>query len=118
MYLLELENVCVSYTPGKNAVSNVSAGIRENTITAIMGPSGCGKSTLLNIIGLLDVPTSGRLLVGGIDATTLNDAQMAEFRNKKLGMLPTSPIYVLSIDHLSKRQLPIAINNQLDFANV
>ena len=69
-YLLELTNVSVSYTPGKPAVREVSAGIRANTVTAIMGPSGCGKSTLLRAINRMhelypEIVTTGEIKLNG-----------------------------------------------------
>ncbi|MFT3994690.1 MAG: phosphate ABC transporter ATP-binding protein PstB [Dysgonomonas sp.] len=71
-YILELRDVSVSYTPGKNAVNMVSAGIKPNTVTAIMGPSGCGKSTLLRAINRMhelypDITTTGEILLKGED---------------------------------------------------
>ena len=69
-YILELKDVSVSYTPGKNAVNMVNAGIKANTVTAIMGPSGCGKSTLLRAINRMhelypDIVTTGEILLKG-----------------------------------------------------
>ena len=100
-YLLELKNVCVSYTPGKNAVNNVSAGIEENTITAIMGPSGCGKSTLLRAINRMhelypDVKTTGEILLKGKNVLEMNPMEV----RRRAGMVfqrpnpfPTMSIY-------------------------
>lgn len=100
-YLLELKNVCVSYTPGKNAVNNVSAGVRENTITAIMGPSGCGKSTLLRAINRMHelyphIKTTGEILLKGKNVLGMNPMEV----RRRAGMVfqrpnpfPTMSIY-------------------------
>ncbi|WP_165021360.1 phosphate ABC transporter ATP-binding protein PstB [Dysgonomonas sp. ZJ279] len=76
-YILELKDVSVSYTPGKNAVNAVSAGIKPNTVTAIMGPSGCGKSTLLRAINRMhelypDIVTTGEILLKGENIFEMN----------------------------------------------
>ncbi|WP_165041957.1 phosphate ABC transporter ATP-binding protein PstB [Dysgonomonas sp. ZJ709] len=76
-YILELKDVSVSYTPGKNAVNAVSAGIKPNTVTAIMGPSGCGKSTLLRAINRMhelypDIVTTGEILLKGENIFDMN----------------------------------------------
>ena len=68
--ILELKNLSVSYTPGKNAVDDVTTDIYPNTITAIMGPSGCGKSTLLRAINRMHdlyphIRTTGEILLKG-----------------------------------------------------
>ena len=100
-YLLELKNVCVSYTPGKNAVNNVSAGIGENTITAIMGPSGCGKTTLLRAINRMhelypNIKTTGEILLKGKNVLEMNPMEV----RRRAGMVfqrpnpfPTMSIY-------------------------
>lgn len=76
-YILELKDVSVSYTPGKNAVNMVSASIEPNTVTAIMGPSGCGKSTLLRAINRMhelypDIVTTGEILLKGENIFEMN----------------------------------------------
>ncbi len=100
-YLLELKDVCVSYTPGKYAVKNVSAGIQENTITAIMGPSGCGKSTLLRAINRMhelypNIKTTGEILLKGKNVLDMNPMEV----RRRAGMVfqrpnpfPTMSIY-------------------------
>lgn len=76
-YILELKDVSVSYVPGKNAVNEVNAGIKENTVTAIMGPSGCGKSTLLRAINRMhdlypEIKTTGEILLKGENIFDMN----------------------------------------------
>ena len=101
MNLLELKDVCVSYSPGKNAVDNVSATVQENTITAIMGPSGCGKSTLLRAINRMhelypDIKTTGEILLKEKNVLKMNPMEV----RRRAGMVfqrpnpfPTMSIY-------------------------
>jgi len=70
-----------------NALRGADLTIKKGEFVAIMGPSGSGKSTLMNIIGALDIPTSGSYLLEDIDISKLNDNQLAEIRNKKIGFV-------------------------------
>ncbi len=88
--MIELESVTKIYRMGKvevPALRGVSLNIKEGEMVAIIGASGSGKSTLMNIIGCLDKPTSGRYVLDGADVSQLNDNQLAEMRNKKLGFV-------------------------------
>lgn len=69
------------------ALQNVNFSVEKGKFVLIVGSSGSGKSTLLNMIGLLDRPTSGKVLIDGIDTTKLGDDEVSSFRNKKLGFI-------------------------------
>jgi putative ABC transport system ATP-binding protein len=88
--VIRLEEVTKTYRMGKvevNALRGIDLEVREGEFVAIMGASGSGKSTLMNIIGCLDVPTSGRYLLDGTDVAKLNDDQLALIRNRKIGFV-------------------------------
>lgn len=85
-----VERVSKVFDSGDNrvvALDDVSMSVARGEMVAIMGPSGSGKSTLMTIIGLLDIPTSGRYLIDGIDASGLDRAAQAAVRNQKLGFV-------------------------------
>ncbi|HUV93204.1 MAG TPA: ABC transporter ATP-binding protein [Anaerolineae bacterium] len=88
--LIELRNISKIYQMGEvqvRALSDVTFGIEEGELTAIMGPSGSGKSTLMNVIGCLDQTTSGQYLLNGIDVSTLDDNELARIRNRRVGFV-------------------------------
>ena len=87
---LQLRSVEKTYemnSVGVRALQGVSFDIDQNEYVAIMGPSGSGKSTLMNIIGCLDVPTSGSYLLDGADVGALDEDALAEIRNEKIGFV-------------------------------
>jgi len=69
------------------ALDNVSLTVNRGEFVLIVGSSGSGKSTLLNMIGLLDGPTSGKIILDETETTQLSDSQISEYRNKKLGFI-------------------------------
>ena len=89
-HLIELKNVYKIYHMGDedvHALDGVSLTIDRGEFVAVVGSSGSGKSTAMNIIGCLDVPTSGTYHLGGVDVSTMDDDQQAEIRNKMLGFI-------------------------------
>ena len=90
MAIIELKNVSRVYTSGDHelkALDNVSMTLEEGKFVVILGPSGAGKSTLLNLLGGLDSPTSGKIIVDGKDISTLSNDELAEYRAEKVGFV-------------------------------
>ena len=90
MAILKLTDICKDYQQGKEPVrvlKNVNLTVEKGDYLAIMGPSGSGKTTLMNLIGCLDVPTSGRYELDGRDLKDLSDDELAEIRNKHIGFV-------------------------------
>jgi len=90
MAILKLTDICKDYMQGKEPVrvlKNINLTVERGDYLAIMGPSGSGKTTLMNIIGCLDVPTSGSYELDGRDLKDLSDDDLAEIRNKHLGFV-------------------------------
>ena len=88
--IIELQNVHKYYRMGHSilkAVNGVSLKINEGEFVAIMGPSGSGKSTMMNLIGSLDVPTKGKILLDGHDISTLSESDLAQIRGQKIGFI-------------------------------
>ena len=88
--MLQIENLTKTYRLGNvevPALRGVSFTINDGEVIAIMGRSGSGKSTLMNILGCLDLPTSGRYLLDGQDISELNDDRLAAIRNRKIGFV-------------------------------
>ena len=88
--ILKLENIRKVYGNKYNkfeALKNISLEIKQGEFCMITGPSGCGKSTLLNLIGLLDIPTSGQITIDNVNVTNLNDKKRTIMRNQKIGFI-------------------------------
>ncbi|MCI9197618.1 MAG: ABC transporter ATP-binding protein [Lachnospiraceae bacterium] len=90
MDLLEVRSICKTYGSGETAVralKNVSFTVPKGEFTAVVGESGSGKSTLLNMLGALDVPTSGQVLIDGKDIFQMDDSRLTIFRRRNIGFV-------------------------------
>ena len=90
MNLLEVHNICKTYGSGENAVKalkNVSFSVPRGEYVAIVGESGSGKSTLLNMLGALDIPTSGKVHIDGKDIFSMKEEKLTIFRRRNIGFI-------------------------------
>lgn len=88
MEVIKAEDIVKTYNDNEievRAVQHIDLSVQEGEFTAIVGPSGCGKTTLLNILGGIDKPTSGKVLIGGAEITGLSDRKLIDFRLNNIG---------------------------------
>ena len=113
-HLIELKDVYKIYHMGDeevHALDGVSLTIDKGEFVAIVGQSGSGKSTAMNIIGCLDVPTSGTYHLGGVDVSTMDDDQQAEIRNKMLGFIFQQYNLLPRLNLLENVEVPLVYAN-------
>jgi putative ABC transport system ATP-binding protein len=111
--VIETRDLVKEYFQGGRPLTvlkNINLRIEKGEFMAIMGPSGSGKSTLLNMLGALDRPTSGTVLINGIDISTLNDNGLADLRNKEIGFIFQQFNLLQRLDALSNVELPLSIS--------
>ncbi len=114
MEIIKLEGITKVYRTTEvetTALENVNLTVRKGEFLSIMGPSGCGKSTLLNLMGLLDLPDQGKILINETETTQMKDGEMAEFRNKMLGFVFQSFHLINSLNVLDNVELPLLYRN-------
>ena len=95
MSLIELKDIYKIYSDGDSeirALDGVSLTVEKGEFVAIVGSSGSGKSTCMNIIGCLDIPTSGTYMLNGTDVSTMDEKSLAHIRNKEIGLYSSNII--------------------------
>lgn len=108
--MIHISNMYKIYTMGENkvtALSGISVHIKPHEFVAIVGPSGSGKSTLMNMLGCLDVPTSGSYLLDGKEVSKLNDDELSVIRNFKIGFIFQKFNLIQKLSALENVELPL-----------
>ncbi|HUY00051.1 MAG TPA: ABC transporter ATP-binding protein [Candidatus Deferrimicrobium sp.] len=114
--MVHLRRISKVYDLGEvkvHALRNVDLFIKEQEFTAIMGPSGSGKTTLLNMIGALDLPTTGRVIVDGIDITDFSEGEISDTRCKKIGFIFQFFNLVPLLTAIENIELPMLFSGEL-----
>mgnify|MGYP001947652121 CR=1 FL=1 len=108
--MIKLKNVDKAYrtkTIETLALQHVNLEVNKGDFLSIMGPSGCGKSTLLNVIGLLDLPSSGEVWIDGVQALEFSDKKLAAFRNEKIGFIFQSFHLIPDLNIIDNVEIPL-----------
>ena len=108
--LIEIRDMCKIYNPGENevrALDHVNLRIDKNEFVAIIGQSGSGKSTLMNMLGCLDIPTSGTYILNGQDVSNLTDDELSDIRNKEIGFIFQVFNLIAGLTALENVELPL-----------
>ena len=108
--LIQIEDICKVYNPGENevrALDHVSLKVNTGEYVAIIGQSGSGKSTLMNMLGCLDVPTSGEYILNGQNVSRLTDDQLSDIRNQEIGFIFQGFNLIPSFTAVENVELPL-----------
>ena len=108
--LVDVQDICKVYNPGENevwALDHISVQIQESEFVAIIGQSGSGKSTLMNMLGCLDVPTSGTYMLHGQDVSHMSDDELSDIRNKEIGFIFQGFNLIQNLTALENVELPL-----------
>ena len=114
--MIEVINVKKDYVKGKlttKALKGISFTLNDHGFISILGPSGCGKSTLLNLLGLLDRPTEGKILIDNEDLSSISTKRQDELRNKKIGFIFQSYHLIPTLTAYENVSLPLSLNTSL-----
>jgi putative ABC transport system ATP-binding protein len=109
-YVINIDSLTKTYQSGKTsfkALDTVTLKIKKGDFVAVMGPSGSGKSTLMNIIGCLDRPTSGTVIIDGENISTVGDNELAEIRGRKIGFIFQKFNLIPTMTALKNIELPM-----------
>ena len=109
-YVINIDSLTKTYRSGKTsfkALNSVNLKIKKGDFIAIMGPSGSGKSTLMHIIGCLDRPTSGTIIIDGENISTVSDNQLAQIRGRKIGFIFQKFNLIPTMNALKNIELPM-----------
>lgn len=112
--LIEVSHLIKIYNPGENevrALDDVSLQIKQGEFVAIIGQSGSGKSTFMNILGCLDIPTSGNYYLNGKDVSGLSDDELSEIRNQEIGFIFQGFNLIPGLTALENVELPLIYRN-------
>ncbi|MDE5908445.1 MAG: ABC transporter ATP-binding protein [Lachnospiraceae bacterium] len=108
--LIEIQDMCKIYNPGENevrALDHVNLRIDKNEFVAIIGQSGSGKSTLMNMLGCLDVPSSGTYILNGQDVLGLTDDDLSDIRNREIGFIFQGFNLISGLTAIENVELPL-----------
>lgn len=108
--LIKVQDMCKIYNPGENevrALDHVNLEIERGEFVAIIGHSGSGKSTLMNMLGCLDVPTSGSYYLNGKDVSAMKDNQLSEIRNQEIGFIFQGFNLIANLTAIENVELPL-----------
>ena len=108
--LIKVEDLCKIYNPGENevwALDHVSLEIKKGELVAIIGQSGSGKSTFMNMLGCLDVPTSGKYYLNGTDVSTMKDNDLSVVRNREIGFIFQGFNLIANLNAIENVELPL-----------
>lgn len=108
--LIKVKDLCKIYNPGENevrALDHVNLEIRKGEFVAIIGQSGSGKSTFMNMLGCLDVPTSGEYYLNGTDVSTMKDNELSVVRNREIGFIFQGFNLIANLTAIENVELPL-----------
>ena len=108
--LIKVEDLCKIYNPGENevwALDHVSLEIKRGELVAIIGQSGSGKSTFMNMLGCLDVPTSGKYYLNGTDVSEMSDNELSEVRYREIGFIFQGFNLIANLNAIENVELPL-----------